>query len=63
LIVRAAAVDDTAGGPPGTIDRLGLNTVEGRLLFERVQPAGGRAMDWAEYLRGGARVVGSSIVG
>ena len=62
LIVRAAAVDDGIAGSAGTIDRIGLNTVEGRLAFERVQPAGGREMTWDDYLRGGAKVVGSSIV-
>jgi methionyl-tRNA formyltransferase len=62
LIVRAASVDDGIAGRAGTIDRIGLNTVEGRLAFERVQPAGGREMTWDDYLRGGAKVVGSSIV-
>ena len=62
MIVHAASVDDQAAGPVGSIDRVGLNTVDGRLAFERVQPGGGRAMAWSDYLRGGARVVGSSIV-
>ena len=62
LIVLAATVDAAAAGRVGTIDRVGLNTVEGRLAFERVQPAGGRAMAWADYLRGGPKLVGSSIV-
>ena len=62
MIVRAASADEGTAGPEGTIDRVGLNTVEGRLAFERVQPAGGREMAWDDYLRGGAKVVGSSIV-
>jgi methionyl-tRNA formyltransferase len=62
LIVHAASVDDRPAGPAGTIDRVGLNTIEGRLAFERVQAAGGREMPWDDYLRGGAKVVGSSIV-
>jgi len=62
LIVRAASADEGPAGPEGTIDNVGLNTVEGRLAFERVQPAGGREMAWDDYLRGGAKVVGSSIV-
>jgi methionyl-tRNA formyltransferase len=62
LIVHAASVDDEAAGPVGTIDPVGLNTIDGRLAFVRVQPAGGRAMPWDDYLRGGAKVVGSSIV-
>jgi len=62
LIVRAASADEGTAGPEGTIDRVGLNTVDGRLAFERVQPAGGREMAWDDYLRGGAKVVGSSMV-
>lgn len=62
LIVHAASVDDVAPGPVGTIDRVGLNTIDGRLAFRRVQAAGGRPMSWDEYLRGGPKVVGSSIV-
>jgi methionyl-tRNA formyltransferase len=62
LIVHTARIDGASTGPPGTIDAIGLNTVDGRLAFGRVQPAGGRVMDWSEYLRGGPNVVGGSIV-
>jgi methionyl-tRNA formyltransferase len=62
LIVHAASVEPDAPGPVGSIDRVGLNTVEGRLAFRTVQPAGGRAMSWEAYLRGGPKLVGSSIV-
>jgi methionyl-tRNA formyltransferase len=62
LIVHSASIDDAPAGPPGTIDATGLNTVDGRLAFGRVQPAGGRVMTWGEYLRGGPKVLGSSIV-
>jgi methionyl-tRNA formyltransferase len=62
LIVHGAWVDDATPGPPGTIDHVGLNTVDGRLAFARVQPAGGRPMAWDDYVRGGSRVVGGSIV-
>jgi methionyl-tRNA formyltransferase len=62
LVIHEATVDDAAAGPVGTIDRIGLNTVAGRLAFERVQPAGGRVMPWNDYLRGAPKVVGSSIV-
>lgn len=62
LIVHEAAVDTDAPGPFGTIDEVGLNTVDGRLAFRRVQPAGGRVMTWAEYLRGAAKLLGGSIV-
>jgi methionyl-tRNA formyltransferase len=62
LVIHEATVDDAAGAV-GTIDRIGLNTVDGRLAFGRVQPAGGRVMPWDDYLRGAPKVVGSSIVG
>jgi methionyl-tRNA formyltransferase len=62
LIVHAADVEPGSAGAVGSIDRVGLNTVEGRLVFRTVQPAGGRAMPWEAYLRGGPKLVGSSIV-
>jgi len=62
LIVHEAVVDDDAPGPFATIDRVGLNTIDGRLAFRTVQPAGGRVMPWSDYLRGAAKVVGGSIV-
>jgi methionyl-tRNA formyltransferase len=62
LIVHEAAVEDEAPEPVGLIDLVGLNTIQGRLAFRRVQPAGGTAMAWDDYLRGGAKLVGSSIV-
>jgi methionyl-tRNA formyltransferase len=62
LIVHAATVEPGAPGPVGSIDRVGLNTIDGRLGFRTVQPAGGRAMSWEAYLRGGPKLVGSSIV-
>jgi methionyl-tRNA formyltransferase len=62
MIVHAATVEDVAPSPVGLIDSVGLNTVEGRLAFRTVQPAGGRAMPWEHYRRGGPKLVGSSIV-
>ena len=62
LIVHEAAVDADAPGPFATIDEVGLNTVDGRLAFRTVQPAGGRIMPWSEYLRGAAKVLGGSII-
>ena len=62
MIVHAATVEPDAPGPVGLIDHVGLNTVEGRLAFRTAQPAGGRAMPWEHYLRGGPKLVGSSIV-
>jgi methionyl-tRNA formyltransferase len=62
LIVHEATVDADAPGPFSTIDEVGLNTIEGRLAFRTVQPAGGRVMPWSDYLHGGAKLVGGSIV-
>jgi methionyl-tRNA formyltransferase len=56
LRVRAARVAEDAGAAPGRLvadgDRLLLGCAEGALELLSVQPAGGRAMDAAAYLRG-----------
>lgn len=57
LIVHAASVGEPAPGDiPGAIvrdgDGLALATADGRLRLRRVQPAGGRSMPIADYLRG-----------
>jgi methionyl-tRNA formyltransferase len=52
-----------AGAPgPGTFDAEGLWTGAGRLRLLQVQPAGGRPMAWADFLRGRPSIIGSSIV-
>jgi methionyl-tRNA formyltransferase len=56
LRVRAARVEEEASAAPGTLvadgDRLLLGCADGALDLLTVQPAGGRAMDAASYLRG-----------
>ena len=52
-----------AGPPMGILDAEGLGTGDGgRLRLLEVQPAGGKRMTWAEYVRGHPAIVGASIV-
>ena len=52
-----------AGPGPGTVDPEGITTGDGSLLrLLEVQPAGGRRMSWAAFVRGRPAIVGSSIV-
>lgn len=57
-----------AGEPPGllvaaTDGRPALATRDGRLVLDRVQPAGGRPMDGAAFLRGHRDLVGTMVAG
>ncbi|MFP5343240.1 MAG: methionyl-tRNA formyltransferase [Candidatus Limnocylindria bacterium] len=45
----------------GRLDELGLVTAEGRLRLLEVQPAGGRRMPWAAYVRGRPGILGRTI--
>ncbi|MBI4240362.1 MAG: methionyl-tRNA formyltransferase [Candidatus Rokubacteria bacterium] len=70
FIWRASALDQQAGGQPGTLVKsqggaLAIATNDGLLLPREVQPENRRAMSWEEFLRGsrltaGARFEGSS---
>jgi methionyl-tRNA formyltransferase len=53
-LLRVEAIPQAADGAPGTLDPDGvLHCAEGsRLRLLEVQPAGGRAMTWAEWGRG-----------
>jgi methionyl-tRNA formyltransferase len=66
LVWRARAADRGPAGDSGTFvrvrDDLGLLTTHDMLLLEEVQPAGGRRMTGAEFLRGRGRTLpGTSI--
>jgi methionyl-tRNA formyltransferase len=57
--VWAATVAAGTNRAPGTLDAEGLATVDGRLVPVEVQPAGGRRMSWAAFLRGHPEFAGS----
>jgi methionyl-tRNA formyltransferase len=63
-VLDAVAMGD-AVGPDHALGRLGrdgLDAGEGtRLQLRTVQPAGGRPMAWAEFLRGRPAVIGSTV--
>jgi methionyl-tRNA formyltransferase len=68
LIVWRASVsetgaDDLAGVLVREHDAIALATVDGRLVLEEVQPAGGRRMDGSAYLRGRGRSLPGTEVG
>jgi len=60
--VWAADVGPAAEGPPGTIGTRGISTVDGELLLADVQPAGGRRMPWAAFLRGRKEILGRVVL-
>ena len=65
LAVQQATVGPSLGAEPGTIvadgPGLALATADGRLVLERVQPAGGRPMTGAELRRGRPGLVGAAV--
>jgi methionyl-tRNA formyltransferase len=64
-VLDAAAVPGVDGrvGAPGRLGPEGLEAADGsRLILRTVQPAGGRPMSWAEFLRGRPGVAGSTVV-
>jgi methionyl-tRNA formyltransferase len=63
LSVWASVVGGPTDAPMGTLSTDGLAAGDGRWLrLLDVQPAGGRRMPWAAYLRGRPSIVGASIV-
>lgn len=62
LTILGAEVDPAGTTPPGRLDPGGLGTAQGTLRLMEVQPAGGRPMPWAAYVRGRPAVVGSTIL-
>jgi methionyl-tRNA formyltransferase len=63
LAVLSASVAPPVGAAPGTLTVDGLETVDGLLRLDLVQPAGGRPMAWSAYLRGRPGIVGSAVTG
>ena len=63
---RLAIIGASIGPPdatPGTITADGLVTADGVLRFDQVQPAGGKPMSWAAFVRGRPGIVGSAVTG
>jgi methionyl-tRNA formyltransferase len=61
MLVLDAAVEP--GGPgAGRVDEVGLGTSDGRLILREVQPAGGKRMAWADFIRGRPSIVGSRVL-
>lgn len=50
------------GANAGSFDELGLVTADGRLVLHDVQPAGGKRMSWADFVRGRPSIVGSHVL-
>jgi methionyl-tRNA formyltransferase len=64
LTVWASEVGGTTDAVPGSLGKVGLAAADGRWLrLLEVQPAGGRRMPWAAFLRGRPAILGASIVG
>ena len=53
----AGTIVEAAGGRPA------IATSQGRLVLDRVQPAGGREMAGADYLRGHRELLGTTVAG
>jgi methionyl-tRNA formyltransferase len=62
IVVWTARAGPATDRPPGTFGTAGLATVDGELLLGDVQPAGGRRMPWAAFLRGRPGIVGSAAL-
>ncbi len=64
-VLDAGAHTDTGepGHAPGRLGPDGLDTAgRSRLVLRTVQPAGGRPMAWADFLRGRPAVIGSTVL-
>ncbi len=66
VVTRASVAASQATDAPGSLvrhdGRMAMTTIDGRLVFEGVQPAGGRPMTGEEFLRGRASLVGSTVL-
>ena len=68
LAVHEASLGDSESADESGVlvrhgDRLGLATADGRLILDRVQLAGRRAVRGDEFLRGQPRLVGARVAG
>ena len=67
LVVLSASIADSAGDDePGRLvdhdEGLAIATVDGRLVLDEVQPAGGRPMTGGAFVRGRPAVLGRSVI-
>ncbi|MFL5643654.1 MAG: methionyl-tRNA formyltransferase [Chloroflexota bacterium] len=62
IVVWDATAESGSTGPSGIIVPAGLSTSDGILVLHEVQPAGGKRMPWAAFLRGRPGIVGSSAL-
>jgi methionyl-tRNA formyltransferase len=62
LIVWSAAAGAGRDVPSGRLDAVGLSTAAGTLRLDEVQPAGGKRMAWADFIRGRPTILGTSVV-
>jgi methionyl-tRNA formyltransferase len=60
-VVVEAATPAPGAAAAGTLTPAGLATSDGILRLDRVRPAGGRSMGWADYLRGRPAALGQVI--
>jgi methionyl-tRNA formyltransferase len=64
-VLAASVADSQPDDRPGRIVRQGarpaIATSAGRLVLDRIQPAGGQAMDGADFLRGHPAIMGASV--
>jgi methionyl-tRNA formyltransferase len=62
LVVQSATSEAAPDARRGTFDPRGLGVGQGeRIVLGQVQPAGGRSMSWAAFVRGHPAIVGSTI--
>jgi methionyl-tRNA formyltransferase len=66
LVTRASTAAAQPADAPGRLvrhdGRVAMTTIDGRLVLEGVQPAGGRPMTGDAFLRGRASVIGSTVL-
>ena len=62
IVVWRANAEPRSDGPSGVIVEAGLSTRDGVLALHEVQPAGGKRMPWAAFLRGRPGIVGSTAL-